>query len=299
MFEVHYKTFGEVVKAIQEIPAETKIILEEYVADKMEVDKLNGVESNYRVVQDSQHSKGVRRVDNNFKASLTYLLNGYKIVLSSLKFVSADTYEVLDGTKELVGNKTYETDVEAQSLISIKLPETVDTIGFGFFAYCNYLQEINLENVKVFDRGAFMNCKNLKTITLGSKASAVGAHVKLECEVFMDCSNLETVNLNGPVDVSFNCFALCSALKNIDFKYIHPYGGLGAGSAFSDCISIEEADLSHWTERDIKADVSYFFSGCTSLKTVKWSEKLVLDNMTMFEGCTNLHDINGIPSIMG
>lgn len=294
MFEVRYKTFGEVIKAIQGMPAETKIILEEYVADKMKADKLHGVESNYQLVQDSHYFKGIHKVADSFRTSLTYLLNGYKIVLSSLKFTSANTYEVLDGTKELVGNKTYETDVEAQSIISIKLPETVDTIGFGFFAYCNHLQEINLENVKVFDRGAFMNCKSLKTIILGSKASTAGAHVKLECEVFMDCSNLETVNLNGPVDVSFNCFALCSALKNIDFKYIHPYGGLGAGSAFSDCVSIEEADLSYWTERDIKADVSYFFSGCTSLKTVKWSEKLVFGDMTMFEGCTNLHDIYGL-----
>ena len=107
-----------------------------------------------------------------------------------------------------IGDTAFE---DCNSLIEIKLPETIKTIGNGAFSGCTSLSRINIpNNVYSIGNGAFMDCYNIKELKLPDGIKTIGN------KTFYNCYSLETINI--PKDVTLIdvwAFNNCKSLKEI------------------------------------------------------------------------------------
>lgn len=136
------------------------------------------------------------------------------------------------------------------SLVEVKLPSTLTTIGNSAFYGCSALQSFDLNGIT----------------TIGSK-------------VFSGCSSLSYINLTGVQSIGNYAFSNCSKLNNIDLSTVVYIGGY----AFLGCTSLESIDL---TSAISIGDSSYdgsSFSGCTSLKDVTFGKNLQILRSYSFE----------------
>lgn len=97
------------------------------------------------------------------------------------------------------------------TMTTVKIPDTVKTIGEYAFAECTALTEITLPNtVSTVERGAFSNCISLQ------KASLSTAMKKLSVELFFGCRSLSSVNLPQAItEIGPRVFAGCAALPTL------------------------------------------------------------------------------------
>ena len=107
-----------------------------------------------------------------------------------------------------IGDTAFE---DCNSLIEIKLPETIKTIGSGAFSGCTSLSRINIpNNVYSIGGGAFMDCYNIKELKLPDGIKTIGNMT------FCNCYSLETINIPKGVTLIDNfAFCNCKSLKEI------------------------------------------------------------------------------------
>ena len=102
-----------------------------------------------------------------------------------------------------IGDTAFE---DCNSLIEIKLPETIKTIGSGAFSGCTSLSRINIpQNVYSIGGGAFMDCYNIKELKLPDGIKTIGNMT------FYNCYSLETINIPKDVTLIDN-FAFCNCI---------------------------------------------------------------------------------------
>lgn len=101
-----------------------------------------------------------------------------------------------------IGDTAFE---DCNSLIEIKLPETIKTIGSGAFSGCTSLSRINIpQNVYSIGGGAFMDCYNIKELKLPDGIKTIGNMT------FYNCYSLETINIPKDVTLIDNlAFYIC------------------------------------------------------------------------------------------
>ena len=105
-----------------------------------------------------------------------------------------------------IGNNAFQY---CEQLTSVTLGDGVTTVPYMAFANCIALENVNLENVRVLEEGAFSYTK-LQSIDLSSVAN-IGPYA------FVYCENLTKVTLGeGAYDVGEGAFAYCSRLENAD-----------------------------------------------------------------------------------
>ncbi len=176
------------------------------------------------------------------------------------------------------------------SVKKITIPDTIKTIGNGFFAIFDGLEELVVPasveftpyNYKCFE---FMD--SLKKVTFMGDLPFSGS--------VQGCKKLETVIYNGTVDViAVDTFKNCISLKSIELP--ETISIIGEGS-FINCTSLEEIILPK--EADNFKISRSAFDGCTSLKTVTLPKKS--DSITIgyraFRGCKNLTAVNNTDNI--
>ncbi len=98
------------------------------------------------------------------------------------------------------------------SLKDVELAEDISTIGGMAFANTG-ITEITITGSNcIIDEGAFMNCKNLKKVTIGDGVTDIYANV------FLGCTNLKTVSLSKNIEyLDENAFNGC---ENVTFEVI-------------------------------------------------------------------------------
>lgn len=135
------------------------------------------------------------------------------------------------------------------NVISVKLPETLKTIGSYAFQNCAYIEYFDFANVEEINANAFYNAfvrypdnptysididlKHVKTI--GEKAFYNGKGIinvnMPECEeigvnAFQGCSNLESVKMSKVKTIRSGAFQGCSKIESIEIpstiEYIQP-----------------------------------------------------------------------------
>lgn len=144
----------------------------------------------------------------------------------------------------------------ANKLIEVILPDTINTISSGCFLHCVELSSINLENINRVEALAFNFCLKLKEISMPNLRY-------LHRGAFMDCSglvkfsaprleetedkvfngdvSLEEVDLGDKVDsLGVDYFLYCESLHK--FKFPSRLEAIGAG-CFSHCKSMSEFNL--------------------------------------------------------
>ncbi len=152
------------------------------------------------------------------------------------------------------------------------------------------------------DNQAFLDCTNLKSITLPNTLTSIGN------EAFSGCSSLSSIEIPLNVtEIGKNAFAGCSnikeaiipmfALKEIDTTNLESLvltsGTSIEANAFRNCTSLKSVTISD----SITNIESHAFYGCTSLTSVTIPSSVTSIREGAFANCTNLTIVNYLGTI--
>ena len=117
------------------------------------------------------------------------------------------------------------------NIVSIQLPESLETIGNHAFERCSSLKSINIPNkIKTIDHHTFISCTSLQSITIGNNVETIGS------ASFHSCTSLQTIHWNKSVKtISVNAFQFCSSLKTLSLPDSVTYLDQGC---FADCTQL-------------------------------------------------------------
>ena len=168
-------------------------------------------------------------------------------------------------------------------LVSVTLPDTVDTMGSSVFRECKSLTSANIPalitNIPSY---TFYNCKGLQTFTVPTHVTAISS------SVFYGCSKLETVNLHdGITSIGGATFQNCTKLNNVDLP-----DGLTAleNNLFNGCTGLTSITIpANVTKIGTSLTTGATFKGCSKLTTVVFEGTRVTEIQAYsFQNCTNL-----------
>lgn len=166
------------------------------------------------------------------------------------------------------------------SLISVKLPNSIKTIGYGEFAGCNNLVNINIPNsVSSIDKFTFTSCKSLKSIKLPDTIKQIG------CFAFEDCSQLTSIYLPENITtIEVGAFDGCSSLKTIKI----PASITNIESlTFDGCRSLQSVDVPD----NVTEIGSYAFRECDKLSNVTLGKNIKKIEYGAFLNCSMLKSV--------
>ena len=181
----------------------------------------------------------------------------------------SNTYEngkgvmTFDGPVTMVGDKSYSSSADApfeycRNLLSISLPESVDTIGFA----------------------AFYNCSSLQIIELPSHIVYLGTSA-------FESSGIKSINIPETDEFGGNPITHCHDLAVITGPYASPDGRcLIKNNAI---ISFAPSGISSYVIPDGITELWHrAFSGCKQLESIIVPSTLVKINNQCFVGCSSL-----------
>ncbi len=101
--------------------------------------------------------------------------------------------------------------IDCKDLVSISIPQSINSIEGGAFQGCASLSVINLpDDLTEISGGTFKNCTNLVSIVLPNKLSRIGYRA------FEGCTRLESINLpESTNEIQEYAFRGCTSLKKI------------------------------------------------------------------------------------
>jgi len=167
----------------------------------------------------------------------------------------------------------------------------------SIFNDCYSLTSLNIthfitENVVNMNR-MFSHCSSLKELDITNLDTS---RVTNMAYMFSCCKSLISLNISNfdtsKVEIMDNIFEGCSELTSIDLANFDTSEVISMDGMFINCISLLSLDLSNFSLS--QKSMTNFFSGCTSLKTIKFSKeyKLVGNIYHMFYECSSLKSID-------
>ena len=163
---------------------------------------------------------------------------------------------------------------------TIKLPDTLEVISEGAFAYCTNLEHVILNNgLTDILWSAFGHCEKLKEITIPDSVEFLAQ------TSFAYCISLEKVNISKNSNlliIGCRAFWGCTSLQGF---YVPPK------VTYLDNRTARTARENHDNYGNIAPSTSGAFDGCTTLSTLKFSKELTRIHQGTFTGCTNISEV--------
>lgn len=160
-------------------------------------------------------------------------------------------------------------------LTGIEIPANVEHIACAAFADCPAMTSATLNSEAP---NAFMNCKTLTNVTIGSNVKKIGDLA------FWGCSNLQSITIPSSVSVIGSGAFEGTGISSINLP--DSLSIIGSG-AFRGCKSLTSVTIPN----SITTINSCTFSGCSALHSVKLPETLLAIECEAFSGCTSLSSI--------
>ncbi len=170
--------------------------------------------------------------------------------------------------------------LNSSTLIEIKLPSTLATIGDNAFSYCEAIKTIELPStVTSIGDGAFNGCKALETIIIPESVTSIGK------EAFWSCGSLKSIVIpDGITEISEGTFGYCYNLSEITLPNTITYIGR---YAFSDCSSLTNISL----PKNLEMIGGAAFSSCENLTEISIPDNVKYIHCDAFEFCFNLVNV--------
>jgi hypothetical protein len=166
--------------------------------------------------------------------------------------------------------------MQNKKIVSVHLPESIESIGRNAFEKCYELQTVNIpDKVTIIEPETFRWCKKLKTIHGMKSVTAIGGEAfsnclelrlveapnvtKLEFGVFRNCGELSVAHFSEAVSVSNYSFSGCKKLAD-------PNGFIVVGSVLFDYAGPGGDVVIPLGVRKIHSEA---FCDCTELQSVK------------------------------
>ena len=203
----------------------TSITIPENVLD-MGNNTFSGCSNLISVIWNAKNCKDFSYTDGQYSAFIYAPFYGIKTQLTSFVFGNK--------VEHIPSNLCY----EMSNLKSIKMPESLKSIGKEAFRNCNGLTSITIgKNVTDIEYGAFSGCENLTSVTIPSSVTSIGEDAFMYCtglisvtignsvtnigrSAFLDCSSLTSVTIgNSVTSIGNSAFSRCSSLTSI---YMYP-----------------------------------------------------------------------------
>jgi len=273
----------------------------------------------------------------------------YKIDISGTT-AGIYAYNGTAGTVEIPGSVTYEGRsysivricdgaFNSKDVISVSIPEGVETIGDSAFQYCEKLTTVNIpDSVTELGWGCFRTCTALETVTFGTdpQLTTLGSSAFNHCYklasftipggvtvinsgTFEGCSSFTAVSIHdGITSIEDNAFEDCTGLTAVYFGH-SPQLATIDNEAFSGCSGLAGFSLPSTVTKvgygafrntaitaidlsnvtDLGAEA---FEFCDELNTVRLNSGLTTIEDSLFEGCSGLQSIDipaGVTKIGG
>ena len=187
----------------------------------------------------------------------------------------------------------------------IKLPETLETIGYYAFGRCTGLESIKIPSkVKTIGREAFEYCSSLKEINLPESIETLGSkfirgtqieEIQIPKSLKSGSSALDGANELKKVEFEEGTETIIKEICDVDYyenkieEIIIPDGVTEIGdSAFAACTNVKEIKL----PETLETIGSYAFGRCTGLESIKIPSKVKTIGREAFEYCSSLKEIN-------
>ena len=283
---------------------------------------LNGREAECTAAPTSSHLAeliGEANLLNVYKLKVSGTINSYDMMVMANKMKNLRHLDLSDAT--IVAN-TYKYDGSTSSqdnvfpgfltgnpIISLSLPNTVHTVTLGTLAN---LRSIRIpESVTTLGINALKGCSGLTKveIPINSKLQVIGASAfsSTSSLITLDLTNatqLQTIANNVFYSSRIETILLPSSLKTIgnnafeSCKRLKAYSGPASIGqyAFKGCTSLKQVTLTSGAT----SVGNYAFNGCTALQSFAAAESLASIGQYAFEGCTALNSVivaEGLTSI--
>ena len=97
------------------------------------------------------------------------------------------------------------------NLTSIKIPNSVTSIGYSAFLYCSRLTSVTIPNsVKTIGNRGFNSCTGLTSITIPDSVTSI------DSEAFQNCNKLTSITIpNSVTSIGSQAFDMCTGLTSI------------------------------------------------------------------------------------
>ncbi len=117
-----------------------------------------------------------------------------------------------------IGNSAFSPLLNAPSISSVTIPDSVISIGTNAFRLCTNLTSVIMgTNVTIIEDGAFYNCTKLPIVTIPINVSSIGANA------FGFCAKLVNVSISSSVtNIGNGAFTNCPSLVGITVDPLNP-----------------------------------------------------------------------------
>ena len=236
---------------------------------------------------DSSVSYGEEYTQNGFK----YTVDTYNSTATVTGYSGTNTNLVIPST--LGGYKVTNIGFSAfknnNSIVSLKIPNSVEEISDFAFSGCLSLSSVSLgNNLKRIGSYAFYQNKGLLSIVIPNSVT------RIDDSAFKECSKLATVSIGNSVNTMYNdVFENCTSLKKVTIAYGTTVIG---GGAFENCISLNSISIPN----SVTKIGEWSFYKCSALKSVNIpdSVKEIGDHAFAYgTGISNLSIGKGLVSV--
>ena len=102
-------------------------------------------------------------------------------------------------------------EFENTNLISVTLPDSIESVGYGAFYGCSALTDVNIpDGVNRQWSSTFSGCKSLKDIAISKSARTIGQND------YYDCDSLKNIVITENIEyIEYSAFADCASLESV------------------------------------------------------------------------------------
>lgn len=258
---------------------ETTAVDQNYIeetANKGKFEYALNSEGDYEIIKYEPYSVSISDV------TLPSEINGRDIV-----GIAENAFKAENSIKSITVPSTYKyissyAFYDCDSLTSITLPDTLEEIGKGAFESCDNLSTFKMPaGVKVISEFAFKDCKAITALDLSNATT-------IQRGAFLNCSALETITVSDKIEYATKeAFYGCDKLaynKEADLLYLGNDTNKTVLLVSPTSINITECTVSATTK--VIADAA--FNNCAYLTNITLSDEVKVINGTSFVGCSEL-----------